>query len=299
MCIENLHTDRHLPYRSHHPLHVKKSVVRTMIKRAKDINTGDHLLDKELRHLRVTLPGNGYPKNWITLDRYTGEENRGADSADEEESKLSATATIPYIQGLSENIKRLLRGYNIITAFKSSWTHGSMLTKVKDPVPPEERTGVIYNISCICGNAYIGETSRSMSTRIKEHKAACRLGNCERSAVTEHAWQDGHSIEWDNVEILDAATGFISRRTKEALHIKLRTTPTCKMNRDEGRDLSPFWLSTLRDVTKLQPFTIATTTAIIPRRLHLQMYNDQRRHSGGRGVLRHQQRQSSQWIRQV
>ena len=118
-------------------------------------------------------------------------------------------------------------------------------------MPPEERTGVVYKIGCICGDVYIGETSRSMSTRIKEHKAACRLGKFERSAVAEHAWQDGHSIEWDNAEILETATGFISRRTKEALHIKLRTTPTCRMNRDEGRDLSPIWLSTLRDVTKL------------------------------------------------
>ena len=245
------HTDRHLPYRSHHPPHVKKGVVRTMIKRARDITTEDHLLHKELRHLRMTLPGNGYPKNWIKLDRYTGEENGGADKTDEEEQKPLATATIPYIQGLSENIRRLLRDYNIRTAFKSSWTLGRLLTKVKDPVPPEERTGVVYKIGCICGDVYIGETSRSMSTRIKEHKAACRLGKFERSAVAEHAWQDGHSIEWDNAEILDTATGFISRRTKEALHIKLRTTPTCRMNRDEGRDLSPIWLSTLRDVTKL------------------------------------------------
>ena len=63
-----------------------------------------------------------------------------------------------------------------------------------------------------------------MSTKIKEHKVACRLGNFERPAVAEHAWLDGDSIEWVNVEILDTATGFISRRTKEALHIKLRTT---------------------------------------------------------------------------
>ena len=126
-----------------------------------------------------------------------------------------------------------------------------MLTKVKNPVPPEDRTGVVYKVRCICGDVYIGETSQPMSMRIKEHKAACRLANFERSAVTEHAWQDGHNIEWDNVEILDTTTGSISRRTKEAIHIKLRTTPTCRMNRDEGRDLSPIWLSTLRDVTKL------------------------------------------------
>ena len=31
------HTDCHLPYGSHHPLHVKKSVVRTIMKRAQDI----------------------------------------------------------------------------------------------------------------------------------------------------------------------------------------------------------------------------------------------------------------------
>ena len=105
------HTDHHLSYKYHHPLHVKKSAVRTMIKRAKDITTGDHLLDKELRHLRMTLPGNGYPKRWITLDRHR-EENRETDEAKEEQKPL-ATATIPYIQGLSEDIRRLLRVFNI------------------------------------------------------------------------------------------------------------------------------------------------------------------------------------------
>lgn len=195
---------------------MKKSVVRTMIKRAEDITTGDHLLKKELRHLTVTLPQNGYLKIWIKLNT---RENGGADKS--EELKPLATATIPYIQGLSKNISRLLRNYNIKTAFKSSWTLGRMLTKVKDPVPPEDRTGVVYKIGCICGNVYIGETSRPVSMRIKEHKAACWLANFERSAVAEYAWQDGCNIEWDNVEILDTAMGSISRRTKEAVYIKL------------------------------------------------------------------------------
>ena len=72
-------------------------------------------------------------------------------------------------------------------------------------MPPEERTSVVYKIGCIRGDVYVGETSRSMSTRIKEHKRASRLANFERSAVAEHTWQDGYSIEWDNVEILDMA----------------------------------------------------------------------------------------------
>ena len=104
-----------------------------------------------------------------------------------------------------------------------------------------------------------------MSTRIKEHKSACRLGNFEKS---EHAWQDGHSFEWDNVEILDTAMGFISRHTKEAAYIKLRTTSTSKMNRDEGRPLSvmaeyPERCHQARsNASTNEPSTIATT--IIP-----------------------------------
>lgn len=91
-----------------------------------------------------------------------------------------------------------------------------MLTKVKDPVPPEGRMGVICNIRCIGGDVYIREISQLMSTRIKEHKAAYRLRNDERSAVAEHIWQNGHNIEWD-VKILDTAMGVISQRTEEGM----------------------------------------------------------------------------------
>ena len=38
---------------------------------------------------------------------------------------------------------------------------------------------------------YMGETKGTLSTRLKEHKAACRLAAFERSAVAEHAWQEG------------------------------------------------------------------------------------------------------------
>ena len=80
-------------------------------------------------------------------------------------------------------------------------TTGQLLTKVKDPVPQEERSGVVYKIKCDCGDAYIGKTKRTLNTRIKEHKAACRYAHMEKSAVAEHAWQDGHTIDWENVKI--------------------------------------------------------------------------------------------------
>ena len=37
-------------------------------------------------------------------------------------------------------------------------------------------------------------SGRTTNTRVKEHKAACRLANFGRSAGAEYAWNDGHVI---------------------------------------------------------------------------------------------------------
>ena len=105
--------------------------------------------------------------------------------------------------------------------FKTIDTLGRIFTKVKDPTPPEERPGVVYKIICICGDFYVGETKRTLETRLKEHKAACRLGAFERSAVAEHAWQEGHEINWNDMEILDTTRNLQERKVKESLYIRM------------------------------------------------------------------------------
>ena len=82
------------------------------------------------------------------------------------------------------------------TAFKSASTLRTALVRVKDPIPIEQKSGVAYEVPCSCGKVYIGETKRTLETRMKEHRAAARLGQLEKSAVAEHAWQDGHTIDW-------------------------------------------------------------------------------------------------------
>ena len=47
-------------------------------------------------------------------------------------------------------------------------------------------------ISCSCGLAYIGETKRSLETRLKEHQATTRRGETDKSAIAEHAWEKQH-----------------------------------------------------------------------------------------------------------
>ena len=68
-------------------------------------------------------------------------------------------------------------------------------------------------MSSIKSDAY-AETKRTLATRLKEHKPACRLGAFERSAVAKHAWQEGHEIDWNDVEILDTARDLQERKVK-------------------------------------------------------------------------------------
>ena len=61
----------------------------------------------------------------------------------------------------------------------------------------EENPGVVYAVGCKdCRVVYIGETRRSASQRIKEHKYQTRNGHVKKSALAEHAHLKGHSIHW-------------------------------------------------------------------------------------------------------
>ena len=58
---------------------------------------------------------------------------------------------------------------------------------MKDALPPDMSSNVVYKIPCSCGKVYIGETIRRLETRLKEHCTACKKGEIEKSAIAEHA----------------------------------------------------------------------------------------------------------------
>ena len=60
------HTDRCLPFKSHHLLNVKRGVVQCLLKRVEEIITEDCLQKKEMRHYKKKgLKENRYPSNWV------------------------------------------------------------------------------------------------------------------------------------------------------------------------------------------------------------------------------------------
>ena len=230
------HTDRYLQFSSHNPDQVKRGVVSCLFHRARTVARGENVA-KEEQHLTDVLRENGYPNSFITSA------SRPRPPRDQDESQ--AVIYLPYVAGLSEDIRRVCREFNIRTVFRSAPTLRRQLTKVKDTDPAEKRSYVIYEIPCSCGCTYIGETKRALETRLREHQAATRCGELEKLAIAEHAWKNDHQVLWSQTRVLDEARNTTSLLVKEALYIR-RADSSRLVNRDEGLAISRSWSAIIK-----------------------------------------------------
>ena len=76
-----------------------------------------------------------------------GKPNNSAEPANE----FKATAVLPYVKGLSEQLRRCLQQQGVRAVFKSETTLRSQLVQPKDAVDPAKQDGVVYRIPCECG----------------------------------------------------------------------------------------------------------------------------------------------------
>jgi len=72
----------------------------------------------------------------------------------------------------------------MIKKIQSKFRSSSFLLPVKEDLGLW--TAEVYSIVCECGQVYIGQTGRSLETRIKEHYLHIRLGNPDKLTVAKH-----------------------------------------------------------------------------------------------------------------
>ena len=70
-------------------------------------------------------------------------------------------------------------------------------------------------------HVYVEETQRALGTCSREHQDACHLYNTKKSAVADHAWEAGHSPDWDGVKVLDTTSRKKKLLVKEAIYVQL------------------------------------------------------------------------------
>jgi len=81
---------------------------------------------------------------------------------------------LPYFNKSSINLKRKLE--KIDSKVKIAFSNVNVLrdivfSRVKDRIPKEKRSGVVYKIPCLgCSGVYLGETEQHLEKRISLHR---------------------------------------------------------------------------------------------------------------------------------
>ncbi|XP_072015063.1 uncharacterized protein [Amphiura filiformis] len=113
------HTNQYLNFKSHHPLHQKLGVVRTLLDRKDKIVTEDQNKEEEEKIIKGALKQCGYP-DWCVdkvKSKMATPKQKGKKSKDDSE-KSRGFVTLPYVEGMSERVPRVMKSYNIHAAMK-------------------------------------------------------------------------------------------------------------------------------------------------------------------------------------
>ena len=188
--------------------------------------------DQEVLKLRAILAKNEYPEFVIEREIEKFIKNRNdrirqneAETPADKEDKPTRFIVLPYVSHKAENFAKRLKSHvntffpkvDFNVAFKSPNEIGKYFP-YKDQVKNiQQRSLVIYRLKCSmegCNASYIGKTARILCHRIREHRTG------PESACHQHEMENpGHTIAYDNVEILDRADSNFKLEIKELLHI--------------------------------------------------------------------------------
>ena len=188
------HTGRYLHFNSNNLESVKRSVAVSLFRRLNYVILGEAEKQAETNTVVAELQSNGYPRHFIEQSKRVAlrkkKQNMEAESAES-----NATASIPYVRGVSEAVARILRPLDIRTVMQSHQRKPVLMHVTKDRLPADTQPGVVYALGCKdCPKIYIGETARTAKKRTEEHLNHAKKGNIEMSAVAQHTLSNNHAI---------------------------------------------------------------------------------------------------------
>ncbi|XP_063688177.1 uncharacterized protein LOC134821364 [Bolinopsis microptera] len=220
------HTNLYTKYSSCTTNSSKNAVIRSLTRRAHNICSPQHL-DDELQTVRHVCLQNGFPPHRITtiMDevqrKFTNpSRHQSLASFNRQTREHALSVSLPFHPSLSKPISKILGQHDIK-----------------------------------CPSKYAGQTYRPLVHRMKEHERCYRLNNAIdestdriKSAPAHHALTTGHTISWNNIEVLKSLTSRSQFDLTEHAAIQIRQPA---MNRtDRAPKCSSLWDPILPKIAK-------------------------------------------------
>ena len=230
-------------HRTIHPLsccpkNTVVGVLNTMRVRAWNLCSDIHNAHVELTRLENLFTANGHKRSFVRKHLFYP--TYGPKIKKEQLAKC-------FIQyhPVTEIIGHVLRRNHIDVVYKSDTKLGSLIQARTAKVDPKERTGVVYMLNCAnCESTYVGQTSRSLTTRFNEHVAAAKRNDIAHSAMSDHICTTDHSMRLADTTIIYQDSDRFSRLVKETIAIKHFQSQLLSQNVTSVQ-ISPHWFDIL------------------------------------------------------
>ena len=223
---KSTHTDQYLHYRSHHQTSSKESVVSSLFNRAYSIITNEDDLHKENARIKQVLKENRYRESiinkifrGITNNHSLPQSQELTQATNMQEQEIRISINLPYVQGTSEKLWRILRSHKIRSTFYTEMALHKLLCKPKDRVPTEDKNNMVYEIdSSNCQAVYFSGTKGSLKSLSDEHKRSIRNCDWDNNESAKHCWEADQNFNWNQKKVNDREERLIPTKIKEAIH---------------------------------------------------------------------------------
>ena len=204
----------------------RKVLFSSLFNRAYSIITNKDDLHKENARIKQVLKENRYQEGIIckifrriTNNYSLPQSQQLTQATDIQEEEIRMSINLPYVEGTSEKLRRILRSHKIRSTFYTEMTLRKLLCKPKDRVATEDKNNIVYEIDCSnCEAVYFGESKRSLKSRSDEPKRSIRNCDCDKNEIAKHSWEADHNSNWDQEKVIDRESRLIPRNIKETIH---------------------------------------------------------------------------------
>ncbi|XP_055714925.1 uncharacterized protein LOC129809142 [Phlebotomus papatasi] len=228
-------SQRILNYNSGHPLNMIINVGKNLAKRVRSLTTESQNSTDTTKTIFTILRKNDFPPRVIR--RILAADSSASRTVNSQPAVISEPfQSLGYIPGVSEKMKkRIKQSTEQRISFRPLERIGKFFSRLKDPVPIELQSGVVYEVPCKdCHLKYIGTTGQLLKNRLQQHKRDCKppIVNTLVSTLCTHTAETGHSFDFDATRILDRHNIYSKRMMLEALHIRKNINTVCNKRDD-------------------------------------------------------------------
>ena len=136
-----------------------------------------------------------------------------------QEEEIRMSLNLPYVEGTSEKLRRILKSHKIRSTFYNENTLRKFLCESKDRVITKDKNNIVYEIDWDNYEAvYFGESKRSLKSHSDEQKRSVRNCDCDKKEIAKHCREADYKFNWDQKKVIDSESRFVPRKIKGTIH---------------------------------------------------------------------------------